>query len=173
MIDTPGSGVAPCEQVMTDNHAAFISIFTSVLITMIAIGIERPNPVVQATTKVKFATAFLSVSDIVFAYAGHVAFFSFISELKDPKDFTKALFMLQGWDISMYIVASIVIYRYGGPHVESPALGSTSSTVSKVGYGIALPTVGTHSGKSNREPADTMQIAIAGIINAHVAGKYM
>ena len=169
----PNSGASSYDWVGTKNDAAFISIFTSVLITMIAIGIERPNPVVQATVKVKFATAFLSVSDIVFAYAGHVAFFSFISELKDPKDFTKALFMLQGWDISMYIVASIVIYRYGGPHVESPALGSTSSTVSKIGYGIALPTVGTHGGKCNRTQTDMMHIAIAGIINAHVAGKYM
>ena len=108
---------------------------------MIGIGIEKPDPVVQATTKTDFASAFLSVTNIIFAYAGHVAFFSFISELKDPRDYPKALFMLQGWDIMMYVVASIVIYRYGGPDVESPSLGSTSPIVEKVAYGIALPTV--------------------------------
>ena len=85
-----------------------------------------------------------------------MAFFSFISELKHPNDYPKALFFLQGWDISMYVVASIVIYRYGGPDVSSPSLGSTSPTVAKVAYGIAIPT-----------------IIIAGIINAHVAAKYM
>ena len=95
----------------------------------------------QATTSVSFPDAFLSVTNIIFAYAGHVAFFSFISELKDPTEYPKALFMLQGWDISMYVVASIVIYRYGGPDVSSPALGSTSPVVEKVAYGIALPTV--------------------------------
>ena len=111
------------------------------MITMIAIGIERPHPVVQATTTVSFPTAFLSVTDIIFAYAGHVAFFSFISELKNPNDYPKALFLLQGWDISLYVIASTVIYRYGGPDVASPALSSTSSVAAKVAYGIALPTV--------------------------------
>lgn len=120
---------------------AFVSIFSAVLITMIAIGIERPMPVVQATTKTDFATAFASLTDIIFAYAGHVAFFSFISELKDPKDYPKALFFLQGWDITMYVIAAIVIYRYGGPDVASPALSSTAPTVAKVAYGIAIPTV--------------------------------
>ena len=123
---------------------------------MIAIGIERPDPVVQATTKTGFATAFQSVTNIIFAYAGHVAFFSFISELKDPNEYPKALFMLQGWDIMMYVVASIVIYRYGGPDVSSPSLGSTAPIVEKVAYGIALPT-----------------IIIAGVINAHVAAKFV
>ncbi|KAK5173159.1 uncharacterized protein LTR77_003281 [Saxophila tyrrhenica] len=136
--------------------SSFVSIFSAVLITMVAIGIESPDPTVQVSTTVAFPTAFGSVTNIIFAYAGHVAFFSFISELKDPNDYPKALFMLQGWDISMYIVASLVIYRYGGPDVASPALSSTGTTVGKVAYGIALPT-----------------IVIAGIINAHVAAKYV
>lgn len=88
-----------------------------------------------------FASAFGSVTNIIFAYAGHVAFFSFISELEDPNQYMKALFTLQGADISLYLLAAIVIYRYGGPDVASPSLGSTSPTVQKVAYGIALPTV--------------------------------
>lgn len=123
---------------------------------MVAIGIQRPDPQVQATTVVAFPTAFGSIANIIFAYAGHVAFFSFISELKNPHDYPKALFFLQGWDISMYVVASVVIYRYGGPDVSSPSLGSTGPLIAKIAYGIALPT-----------------IVIAGIISAHVAAKYM
>ncbi|KAI5361578.1 putative amino acid transporter, transmembrane domain-containing protein [Septoria linicola] len=136
--------------------ASFISIVSAVLITMIGVGIERPDPVVSATVVVGFAPAFQAVTNIIFAYAGHVAFFTFISELKDPKDFPKALVFLQVWDISLYIVAAIVIYRYAGPEVASPALGSTGTTVKKVAYGIALPT-----------------IIIAGVIYAHVAAKYI
>ena len=56
----------------------------------------------------------------------------------------------------MYLVAAIVIYRYAGTDVASPALGSTSSTVEKVAYGIAIPT-----------------IVVAGVINGHVASKYI
>lgn len=66
---------------------------------MIAIGIEQPDQRIQVTTTTTFANAFLSVTNIIFAYAGHVAFFSFISELKDPRDFTKSLLVLQAWDI--------------------------------------------------------------------------
>ena len=111
-------------------------------ITIIAIGIEAPDPTVQVSTTVGFASAFGSVTNIIFAYAGHVAFFSFMSELEDPNQYMKALFTLQGADISLYLLAAIVIYRYGGPDVSSPSLGSTSPVVQKVAYGIALPTVG-------------------------------
>lgn len=111
------------------------------MITMIGVGIERPDPVVQATVKTGFATAFASVTNIIFAYAGHVAFFSFISELKDPRDFPRALYVLQVCDTTLYIIVAIVVYRYAGTDVASPALGSTGTIVKKVAYGMALPTV--------------------------------
>lgn len=57
--------------------ASFISIFSAVLLTMIAIGIENPSHGhFKATQSVTFQAAFLSVTNIVFAFAGHVAFVS-------------------------------------------------------------------------------------------------
>lgn len=56
----------------------------------------------------------------------------------------------------MYLLVAIVIYRYAGTDVTSPALGSTSPLLRKVAYGIAIPT-----------------IVIAGVINGHVAAKYI
>lgn len=120
---------------------SFLSIGGGVMITMIGVGVERPDPTVQATTAVAFASGFGSVTNIIFAYAGHVAFFSFISELKNPADFPKALWALQITATTLYLVVAIVIYRYAGPNVASPALGSAAPTVSKVAYGIAIPTV--------------------------------
>src|SRR4051812_46233667 len=76
-----------------------------------------------------------------FSTAGHVAFVSFISEFRNPKDFPKALFLLQICDVSMYVVVAVVVYRYAGNKVSSPALGSAGNVVSKVAYGIAIPTV--------------------------------
>lgn len=64
-----------------------------------------------------------------------------MAELKDPKDFPKALCFLQGIDISIYLVAAVVIYRYTGADVASPALGSAGPLISKIAYGIAIPTV--------------------------------
>lgn len=88
--------------------------------------------------------------------AGHVAFFSFISELHTPSSYPKGLYLLQGVDISMYIIVSVVTYRYAGKDVASPALSSTSPLLRKIAYGIAIPT-----------------IVIAGVINGHVAAKYI
>lgn len=167
---------------------SFISIIAAVLITMIGVGVERPgNGHVDVTVQSNLAKGFLAATNIVFAYAGnitpypnsplqsnsspqqkrniqkkthqttgHVAFFSFISELKHPEQYPKALFLLQGCDVSMYLLVAVVTYRYAGADVASPALGSTSPKVEKIAYGIAIPT-----------------ILVAGVINGHVAAKYI
>lgn len=62
-----------------------------------------------------------------------------------PADYPKTLYLLQGVDTTMYTVAAIVIYVYAGKDVVSPALGSTGPILSKVAYGIAIPTVGDGS----------------------------
>lgn len=64
-----------------------------------------------------------------------------MGELKNPRDFPKALYLLQAAEIGIYLLASLVIYRYAGADVASPALGSAPSVVSKIAYGLALPAV--------------------------------
>ncbi|KAI5201856.1 amino acid transporter [Aureobasidium subglaciale] len=155
--------------------ASFISIFSAVLISMIAIGIQKPrgNTRLATTTVLPFTDAFVSVSNIVFAYAGHSCFFGFLAEMKNPaKDWTKALIFLQMWDISLYIIAATVIYVFAGPNVDSPALGSAGPIVRKVAWGIAIPTVGIDQRRVTSK-ANNHQIIIAGIIYGHVAAKYI
>jgi hypothetical protein len=54
------------------------------------------------------------------------------------------------------MLISGVIYYYAGPLVASPALGSASPLVSKICFGIALPT-----------------IVVAGVVNGSVVTKYI
>lgn len=61
--------------------------------------------------------------------------------MKAPSDYPKALYLLQTTDTSMYIVSSVVIYYYGGKNVTSPALGSAGPLISKIAYGVSIPTV--------------------------------
>ncbi|KAL4865084.1 hypothetical protein BDV12DRAFT_175146 [Aspergillus spectabilis] len=137
--------------------ASFLSVFSAVMIVMIAVGIQRPwKGELEAVVDTNLYHAFLGVCNIVFSYSGHVAFFGFISELKDPKEYPKSLFLLQGIDTVLYIVSAVVIYCYAGPDVTSPALGSSSPIIGKIAYGIALPT-----------------IIIGGVVNGHVASKYV
>lgn len=139
---------------------SFISIVAAVTITMVGVSISQPGEVAEVALwpdpDVPFHQAFLAVANIIFAYAGHVAFFSFISELRRPEEFPKALCLLQGSDVAMYIVSAVVIYCYAGENVKSPALDSAGPIVRKVAYGVALPT-----------------IVVAGVVNGHVAVKYL
>ncbi|KAL6240689.1 hypothetical protein RBB50_012399 [Rhinocladiella similis] len=137
--------------------ASFFSITTAVIVSMAGVGSKNPaQGNFHATQTATFTTAFLSVTNIVFAYAGHVAFFSFISEMRNPKDFPKALVLLQVTDTSMYFLVAMVIYAYGGDDVDSPALGTAGKVVGKVAWGLAIPT-----------------IIVAGVIYGHVASKYI
>ncbi len=65
--------------------------------------------------------------------------------MRTPADYPKTLFFLQGMDTTLYTVAAIVIYVYGGPDVLSPALSSAGPLMSKVAYGVAIPTVSYRS----------------------------
>lgn len=88
--------------------------------------------------------------------AGHVGFFCFQAELKNPRDFKKALFFQQGLAIAFYMLISVIICYYAGPLVASPALGSASPLMVKTSFGIALAT-----------------IIVAGVVNGSVAYKYI
>lgn len=101
---------------------------------------------------------------------GHTSFFAFMAELKDPYDFPKALYLLQGIDISLYIVAAVVIYYYTGSNVASPALGSAGPLISRIAYGVALPTVSVPC-HSQKWLLLISQIIIAGVIVGHVCFK--
>jgi hypothetical protein len=147
--------------------ASFASVIAAVFVVMVDLGIRKPGlRVVDGELPEKFtfwgdpnstfAECIDALTTVMFAFAGHVAFFVFISELKNPKDFPKALAFLQASDITMYLVSAVVIYIFGGGKVKSPALDSAGPIVRKVAWGIALPTV-----------------IIAGVINGHVAIKYV
>lgn len=58
-----------------------------------------------------------------------------------PREFTKSISVLQVIDTSLYIASAVVIYRYVGADVQSPALGSAGRLGKKIAYGLAIPTV--------------------------------
>ncbi|UPX17007.1 uncharacterized protein EKO05_0007384 [Ascochyta rabiei] len=134
------------------------SIVLAVFIAMIGIGISRPDVgnILAVRPGVPLVKGLGPVLNIVLAYTGHVAFLSFQAELRDPRDFKKALFFEQGIAVTFYMTMSAVIYYYAGPLVTSPALGSASPIVTKIAFGFAIPT-----------------IIVAGVVNGSVACKYI
>ncbi|PSK34434.1 hypothetical protein B9Z65_8760 [Elsinoe australis] len=138
--------------------ASCLSITAAVIITMIGVGVLRPNPhtavMVTLPTPTTLEAYAIGMSNIVITFTGHTAYFSFISELRRPEDFPKSLSLLQSLVVTFYIVVAVVIYNYAGDTVASPALGSASPLIRKIAYGVASPT-----------------IVVAGVVNAHVCVK--
>ncbi|KAH7125434.1 N amino acid transport system protein [Dendryphion nanum] len=134
------------------------SVFVAVTIAMIAIAIIKPDMgnVSAVSPKMSVVTGLTPVMNIVLAYAGHVGFFGFCAELKNPRDFRKSLAFMQTIAVTFYMLISVIIYYYAGANVASPALGSAPTIIRKIAFGIALPT-----------------IIIAGVINGSVAAKYI
>lgn len=109
---------------------------------MVGVGVQGHGyNSIKATVDTDLFHAFTAVTNIVFAYCAHVAFFGLLAEMREPRDFPKALYLLQTFEIIFYTVAAVVIYYYAGQSVESPALGSAGPVLKKVAYGIAIPTV--------------------------------
>lgn len=125
------------------SSVSFVSITGAVLTGMIGIALanKEPTHVPAFSPGPEVHEACLAIANIVFAYAGHVAFFTLFSELREIRDFPKALALLQMSEMVLYIVAAIVMYAYVGPTVNSPALNSAGAVFRKISYAIAMPTV--------------------------------
>jgi len=76
--------------------------------------------------------------------------------MKNPREYPKALYLLQAVDVTIYTLAGALVYKFTGQYTLSPSISSMSITLRKVTYGIAIPT-----------------ILVAGVINGHVAAKFI
>lgn len=86
-----------------------------------------------------FTEASTAITTFIFAYAGTPAFFGIVAEMRDPREYTKALIVCQSVMTILYLVIGIVVYYYCGSFVASPALGSAGLIFKKICYGISLP----------------------------------
>lgn len=132
-----------------------ISILAAGIIGMVGAGLHpTPNRTVSITEDGTFYTAFTSVTNPIFSYAGHFMFFILISEMKRPQDAMKAAYTLQSFATIFYTVFAAVVYVFVGNTVASPAFSSLPAVWQKAAYGVAVP-----------------NFLIAGALYAHTAGK--
>ncbi|KIW05889.1 uncharacterized protein PV09_03084 [Verruconis gallopava] len=132
-----------------------LSILIAGIVGMVGAGIHPAvNHHIDVVKTTSFYTAFISITNPVFAYAGHFMFFILVSEMKRPQDAMKAAYTLQGFATTFYAVFAVVCYVYLGNGVASPAFSSLETKWAKAAYGIAIP-----------------NFLIAGSLYAHTAAK--
>lgn len=141
------------------------AILVASMITIVATGIQSPNVLEKGRAPIQwFATpqnpTLMDViggyTNILFAYGGNMAIFSFCSEMKNPNDFKKSFALSQLIATITYIIVGCTIYTFGGQYTVSPALTMTNSPVRITAYSISLIT-----------------IMVSGILGANVGAKYL
>ncbi|KAF2169842.1 hypothetical protein M409DRAFT_64837 [Zasmidium cellare ATCC 36951] len=147
--------------------AGFISIFVAVFIVVVAVT-TRDRPAAAPATGdfelgyyvvpsgVTFAAGVVASTTIFVSSAGTSAFLPVISEMKNPKDYRKALFVCMSLVTAAYLAFSLVVYRWCGQWVASPSLGSAGQTVKMVAYGVGL-----------------IGLIVSACLYLHVAAKYV
>jgi len=133
--------------------ASALFTFISVLLATIFAAIEGPpagypyaGPVqvlafpLKGTTFVAAFSAFLNIS---YTFIGQITLPSFIAEMKDPKDFPKALWAVTIAEIFVFSICGGVTYAYvGSNYYTAPAFGSLSNrTYEIVSFSFMIPTL--------------------------------
>ncbi|KAL4896036.1 transmembrane amino acid transporter protein-domain-containing protein [Aspergillus ambiguus] len=144
----------------------FISVFAAVFIIVVGVTVrDRPAAAPQTGDfdfgyrvigNPTFAAGITAVATIFVSSSATSAFLPVISEMRNPRDYPKAVYTSMGFVAASYLAFSLVIYRWCGKWIASPALGSAGETVKRVSYGIALP-----------------GLIISGSLYVHVAAKYL
>ncbi|KAJ6583488.1 transmembrane amino acid transporter protein-domain-containing protein [Mycena vulgaris] len=94
---------------------------------------------VPGTTFVVGMSAFLNIS---YTFIGQITLPSFIAEMKNPRDFPKALAAVTICEIVVFTLCGSIMYHFvGNQYMESPAFGSLQPTFKKIAFSFAIPTI--------------------------------
>lgn len=72
----------------------------------------------------KFVPGLNAVLNITFLWIGQILYPSFIAEMREPKDFPKALAALTALEMALFLVVSVVGYYFLGQYAQAPMIGS-------------------------------------------------
>lgn len=136
------------------SHLAAFSaatMFIAVILSMIFAGIQD-HPAGWDGTPVQyrlipekgttFAAGMSAFLNIVYTFVGQITYPSFIAEMKDPREFRKALTIVIAAEFIVFSLAGAIVYVYvGGYYITSPAFGSLTTTYMKIAFSFAIPTI--------------------------------
>lgn len=114
---------------------AFGSIFTAVMVVVVGVTLRaRPAAAPQSgsfdlgfyavpSTRSNFAQVIVASCAIIVSSGGTAMMVPIISEMRNPAEYKKAIYLSQTFVIASYLSLSMVIYAYCGTWVASPSLG--------------------------------------------------
>ncbi|ETS86274.1 hypothetical protein PFICI_00102 [Pestalotiopsis fici W106-1] len=165
VVSTIGS-IRKIEKTAWITWVGFISIVVAILVVLIATAIRDRPASAPATgdydlgfsafpsSSVTFASAW-SASLIIYASSANTSgYVPVISEMRQPRHYFRSVYVTMTWIIVSYMVIGMVMYRYAGQWLATPALGSAGPTIKIVSYAISIP-----------------GLIAGGMICVHISGK--
>ena len=115
-------------------------------------GIKNPttampmlgDPIVRAFPKnITFVTAMSAFLNISYTFIGQITLPSFIAEMREPKDFPKALWAVTVAEVVVFSLVGAIMYKYTGEqYMTSPAFGSIGNEFfKKLAFSFMIPTL--------------------------------
>ncbi|CAI5758534.1 unnamed protein product [Candida verbasci] len=90
----------------------------------------------------KYVNIMSAVLNIIYTFVGQITYPSFISQMKKPKDFKKALVVVTICELILYALVGSIVYVYiGTDYMTAPAFGSLLGNYKKIAFSFALPTI--------------------------------
>ncbi|KAL4877946.1 transmembrane amino acid transporter protein-domain-containing protein [Aspergillus karnatakaensis] len=144
----------------------FFSVLVAILVVVIGVTL-RDRPAAAPASgdfdfgfniigSPSFAAGITATVTMFVSSAATSAFLPVIAEMKQPKDYNKAVYLCMGFVAASYLSFTVVMYYYCGRWIASPSLGSAGPLLKKVSYGIAFP-----------------GLIVSGCLYVHVAAKYL
>ncbi|OAL04555.1 hypothetical protein IQ06DRAFT_373953 [Phaeosphaeriaceae sp. SRC1lsM3a] len=144
----------------------FISVYVAVFIVVVGVTTrDRPAAAPQTgdyefgfhtIAYPTFQVGMTATATIFISSAGTSAFLPVISEMRNPLDYNKAVYLCMSVVQASYLTFSLVVYYYCGKWVTDPSLGSAGPLLKKVAYGVGL-----------------IGLMVSGCLYLHVAAKYV
>jgi hypothetical protein len=80
--------------------------------------------------------------NITYTLVGQIVLPSFIAEMKNPKDFPKALWAVTICEVVVFTICGAVMYHFIGlQYMTAPAFGSLIEPYKKIAFSFAIPTI--------------------------------
>jgi hypothetical protein len=129
-----------------------VTMFIGVVLAMIFAGVQEHPDKFTPDTPVKWnlwpekGTSYVSgmgaMLNIVYTFVGQVCYPSFIGEMKNPKEFKKALYLVTVCEVVVFALAGAIIYVYvGNDYITAPAFGSLEHKYKIAAFSFAIPTI--------------------------------
>lgn len=125
---------------------AFASVLGGVLAVVIGVSLrDRPASApaegdfdlgFQIVGSPSFAAGITATATIFIASAAGPVYLPIIAEMKQPRDYRKAVIPVGVMVGSIYLAVSLVVYYYCGQWIATPSLGSAGTLIKKASYGM-------------------------------------